>query len=280
MPATLLAAALLLASGSAAAQQAVISHAEQPPRLIRKTTVHQAFAGVRLQAGDIVESATHPVQIEWPNGARIALGPASSILVHNAAGLPSATVLRGWSKFAATAPAGGRLALEAGALALQATAASGIVYLAADSTELFVESGTVPATDMARAAMAAVPVGSGQYAVRHASRPLDVAPRAPRLFIGRMPRAFLDPLVAVAALVPAAAAVPQRDVDAADIAAWRDAGTTARRRLANQFAPRLADPAFRRDAESLLAGQAEWRDALRRHNALKNRTSAPLNQLF
>src|SRR5690606_22493964 len=89
--------ALALAPAAPAlAQTALISHAEQPSRLIRKTTVHQAPAGVRLQAGDIVESHAGLVQIEWANGARFALGPASSVLVNDAGAAPSASLLRGW----------------------------------------------------------------------------------------------------------------------------------------------------------------------------------------
>lgn len=112
----LAAAALLLAAAPSLAQNAVISHAEQPSRLIRKTTVHLAPAGVRLLAGDIVESGARPVQIEWANGVRLALGPASSVQVNDAGGAPSASLLRGWGKFA-TAPAGKQLALDAGLLA-------------------------------------------------------------------------------------------------------------------------------------------------------------------
>src|SRR5690606_10892474 len=121
----------------ALAQTALISHAEQPSRLIRKTTVYQAPAGVRLQAGDIVESHAGLVQIEWANGARFALGPASSVLVNDAGAAPSASLLRGWGKFATGAPGAARLALDAGPVSLAAVGANGILHLAPDQTELF-----------------------------------------------------------------------------------------------------------------------------------------------
>jgi hypothetical protein len=274
-----LAAALLLPAAPSLAQQAVISFAEQPLRLIRKTTVYQASSGVRLQAGDIVESIAQPSQIEWPNGARLALGPASSVLVRNATDLPGASLLRGWAKFATTAPAGGRLSFDAGTLGVQAQGASGIVHLTADRTELLVESGTVAAADKAAGA-APAPIGNGQYAVRQTAGPFQTAPRPPRQFIGQMPRAFLDPLVAVAALAPGSIATAEREIAAADIAAWRDAGADVRQRLASQIAARLADGAFRAQAESLLDNQPEWRAAMRRRDIIRSRTATPLNHLF
>ncbi|OON63006.1 hypothetical protein B0920_06190 [Massilia sp. KIM] len=276
----LAATVLLLAVLPAFAQNAVISHAEAPARLLRKTTVFQAPAGVRLQAGDIVEAGARSVQIEWANGARFALGPGASLLVKDAGGLPALSVLRGWSKFATNAPAGGRLSLEAGAVSLQAAGASGILHLAPDKTELFVETGTVALSETDRADGQPLAVGREQYAQRDAVRPLALTPRAPRLFISSMPRVFLDPLVAVSSRAPAVAPTPLREVNAADLAAWHEAGPALRKRLVAQFAPRLADPAFRKEAESTLADAPEWRDALRRHTAARNRANTPLNYLF
>ena len=271
----------------ALAQNALVSHAEQPPRLIRKTTVYQAPAGVRLQAGDIVESNAGTVQIEWSNGARFALGPASSVLVNDAGAAPAASLLRGWGKFASGAPPGGRLALDAGLLSLPAAGASGILRLAPEGTELFVESGAVAVTDNGPGGPGgarAVAVGREQYAARLSTRPLAVAPRAPRLFVQQLPRAFLDPLVGVAARARAAEPRAQREIAALDIAAWRDAGQPMRRRLAAQFAARLEDAVFRNEVEDLLADQPEWRDALRRQRAVgiraNNRANTPQNHLF
>lgn len=272
--------AQLFVAAPALAQNALVSHAEQPPRLIRKTTVYQAPAGVRLQAGDIVESNAGTVQIEWSNGARFALGPASSVLVLDAGAAPAASLLRGWGKFATGAPAGGRLALEAGLLSLPAAGASGILRLAPEGTELFVESGAVAVNDNGPGGARAVAVGREQYAARLSTRPLALAPRAPRLFVQQLPRAFLDPLVQVAARTRAAEPKAQREIAAADVAAWRDAGPPLRRRLAAQFAARLEDAVFRNEVEDLLADQPEWRDALRRQRAIKIRANTPLNHLF
>ena len=276
-----LAAAILLpVAAPAMAWHAVISHADGPAQLIRKAIVHRAPAGVPLQAGDIVESGTSMVQLEWPDGARLALGPASSMLVGAEGDMATVSVLRGWAKFATTAPAGGRLTLEAGPMRLLATGTSGILHLAADKTEFFVETGAVSATDNDLRPARSTTVGREQYAVRAGARQLAVAPRAPRLFVQGMPRAFLDPLVAVAARTLAAVPVPQRPLSAADIGAWRDAGLPLRTRLARQFAARLSDPVFRNQIEDMVDNHPEWRDLLRRQRAPKGRAYTPHNQLF
>lgn len=271
---------LLGALAPALAQTALVSHAEQPSRLIRKTTVYQAPAGVRLQAGDIVESNAGLVQIEWANGARFALGPASSVLVNDAGAAPSASLLRGWGKFATGAPRAGRLALDAGPVSLAAAGASGILHLAPDQAELFVESGAVAVDDNGPGGARAIAVGREQYAARPATRPLAVAPRAPRLFVQQLPRAFLDPLIGVAARARASAPAPQREIAAADIAAWREAAPALRRRLVTQFSARLEDAGFRNDIEDMLGEHPEWRDALRRQRATTSRANRPLNHLF
>lgn len=276
----LAAAILLFGAAPAMAQHVIISHADQPARLIRKAMVHQAPQGVRLQVGDVIESGAEPVQVEWPNGARLALGPASSILLGGGGAAPSISLLRGWAKFATTAPGGGRLALDAGLLGLQAAGASGIVHLASDKTELFVETGAVQASDSGNTAAAPATVGREQYAVRLGARPLAVAPRAPRLFLDRLPRAFFDPLVAVSARARPVTPTAQRPIAAADVAAWRDAGLPVRTRLARQLSPRLADITFRNEIEDMIDAHPEWRDLLRRQRAAAGRANSPLNYLF
>jgi len=279
--AALASALALLGASPSLAQQALISHAEQPSRLIRKSTVYVAPAGVRLQAGDIVEADSRPLQIEWPDGTRLALGPASSVLLNAAGAMPSASLLRGWGKFTSSAPPGG-LALDAGALSLRAASASAsaIVRLAPDKTELFVEHGVVAATDNGTPGARSVSVGRDQYAAGTVLRPIEVAPRAPRLFVGQMPRSFYDPLVKATLRVGAVTPTPQRDIAATDIAAWRDAGSATRARLARQFAGRLADARFRNEAEDVLAPWPEWREALRRQLAVRNRANRAQNYLF
>jgi hypothetical protein len=257
----LLLAALLAPTLPALAQRALLSHAEQPAKLIRKTTVYDAPAGAGLQPGDIVESGARGLQIEWPNGALVALGPSSSVQLDSAAGAPSVNLLRGWIKVAASKPAS-KLTAAAGPLDVRSDGGSGILHLAADMTELFVEQGTLSATDKDKAATPPLTINREQYALRRGVLPLQLMPRAPKLFVSAMPRVFFDPLVAVAKRAKQADAVALREVEAKDVADWNDVPAILNKRLVAQFAPRLVDPAFAKDAETLLGNNTDWRQAL------------------
>lgn len=271
-------AALLAAAPPALAQRALLSHAEQPAKLIRKTTVYDAPAGASLQPGDIVESGLRGLQIEWPNGALMALGPSSSVRLEAAAGAPTVNLLRGWLKIAAGKPAS-QVSAAAGPLEVRTSNGSGILHLDSDKTELFVERGTLSATEKDKNG-AAVPVNGEQYALRRGALALQIAGRPPRLFVTGMPRAFFDPLVAVAKRARPAEAAPLREVDAKDLADWNDVPALLSKRLVAQFAARLADPVFARDAETVLANNPEWRQAVQQNASARKRATTPSNSLF
>lgn len=255
--ASLIAVALACAT-PAFAQLARLTHEDVPAKLIRNTTVYDAPVGTVLTAGDLVSSAAGNVQIEWPAGVLVALGPDSSVLVDNAAGAPALTLLRGWIKVKAGGSGpDGKLSLGAGPLVV-GTAGSGILHLGPDRAELFVEQGTM-AVSASEPAQRAVPlvVGREQYAARVAGEDVQTAARAPRPFVGAMPRGFFDPLVGVGARVKPAAPVALREVDPGDVAAWSDVPAPQRAQLAARFAARLGDPAFRAGAAKLLADRPQ-----------------------
>jgi hypothetical protein len=282
-------AALLAPAAPALAQRAVLSHAERPAKLIRKTTVYDAPAGASLLPGDIIESGAGGIQIEWTNGALLALGPASSAQLDTAEGAPSVNLLRGWLKISANkpgatglpGPGASLITTSVGALEVRASNASGILHLAADKTELFVEQGVLSASEKDRSpAGVPAPVNREQYAVRRGAQALQIMPRAPRLFVTEMPRTFFDPLVAVAGRTKPAGTVALREVEARDLADWNDAPALLRKRLVTQFSSRLADPAFRADAETVLANDADWRQVLLQNANNKRRANTFNNYLF
>ncbi len=290
----LLAGVLWTLTLPALAQRALLSHAEQPAKLIRKTTVYDAPAGTTLQAGDILEAGPRGLQIEWPNGAMMALGPASSVRLNPvgdpaagspAAGSPAArspaarsptvSLLRGWIKLATSQPAVSQLSAIAGVLEVRTNNGSGILRLTSDKTELFVERGTLEVFDQTKGGSAApaLPVTREQYALRPRVLALQVAARPPRLFVAQMPREFFDPLVPVARRAPPAQPSALREVDAKDLGDWNDVAALLNKRLVAQFAARLADPAFARDATTLLASNPDWRLALQKQSGVKKRAT-------
>lgn len=274
LPLVLLTAMLFLAV-PASAQRARLTHAETPAQLIRKTAVYDAPAGTALHPGDLLGTGARGVQLEWPAGVLLALGPDSLLLVDDAAAFPAVTLVRGWAKVTA-----GRLNVAAGPLAV-GVAGSGIVHVAPGTAELFVERGSFTASVPERPAPGGpVQVGREQYAVFRTPQGLQPAGRPPRPFVSAMPRGFFDPLVAVGARVKPAEPVLLREAGAADVARWNDAAAGVRRQLATRFAPRLADPAFRAAAATALAPQPEWRQALKDASAPRKRANTLPNTLF
>lgn len=272
--------AALLCASEASAQRALLTHAAGPVKLIRKTRVYDARAGAGLYAGDVVGTDGDGAQFELPGGALVALGAGTTIVI-DAAGAPaSLTLLRGWVKVKAAAGPG-TLGVAAGALAAS-PADSAILHAEGDATEAFAESGavTIAAIDKPQQA-APFTLGRERYLAYRPGQTLQALPGAPPSFVAAMPRAYFDPLIALAARAQPTEPVARREVDAADIAAWNDAPAPVRERLAQRFAPRLADPAFRAAATTLLAKQPEWRPALRDAAAPPRKKPATLpNHLF
>jgi len=271
---------LLALPTPALAQRALLSHAEQPAKLIRKTTVYDAPAGSGLLPGDIIESGARGLQIEWANGALVALGPSSSVHLAAASGTPVVNLLRGWVKMSAGKTVTGRVHTAAGALEVRASAtpASGIVHLEQDTTEVFTDLGTLSVSDKDKGGDA-LPVLREQYALSRGAGAPQIAARPPKRFITEMPRSFFDPLVAVAARTAPAQAAPLREVAAGDLIGWGAASPVLRKRLVAQFSPRLADPSFAKDAEIVLGDNPDWRPALQQQAGAKKR-NAVSNYLF
>lgn len=242
-PALFLLAALLSCSLPALAQRARLTHAPEPAKLIRKTQVYQAPAGVALYPGDLVDAGTQGVQIEWPSGVMLALGPGSAVVVDDALAFPAVTLVHGWLKVAgASNAANARLNVAAGSLSIGA-AGAGVIHVAPGKTELFVEQGSLQVSAVDRTPAAApLVLGRDQYALQRAPEGLQTSPRPARPFVNEMPRAFFDPLVALAARTRPAEPAPQREATPADLAPYADAAAPLRRQLANRLAPRPPVP--------------------------------------
>ena len=277
----LLLTALLAPMTPALAQRAVLAFAEHPAKLIRKTTVHEAPAGARLQSGDIIESGARGLQLEWPGDALIALGPSSSVQLSDAGGVPTVSLLRGWLKVSASRRAARPLTIQAASLEIQvgSEGGSGLLHLSPDQVALFVEHGTLSVNDKEKAA-ATTAVTREQYAQRRGGLALRVMPRPPQQFVAAMPRSFFDPLVAVGGRVAPAAIKPLREAGAADLADWTNLAPMVSKKLVSQFSARLADPLFVKEAETILSSNPDWRFAIEQATSSRRRLNTISNVLF
>jgi hypothetical protein len=204
-----------------AAEFAAITYAEQPVRLLRDKSFYLAARGARLQSGDIVESATSTIQIAGWGATTVALGPTSRLYLTNGAGGTDYVLLSGWMKLQSRAPRDA-LPVTAGTSTARFDAAGvSVIVRAAARTELFVEAGEAGVDELdAGKVLRRTTVKREHYAARNGAEPLKTAVRAPKEFLGAMPRAFLDPLVAVGAKAAATEPKLERAVALVDVAPW------------------------------------------------------------
>lgn len=218
----LLSAQLVAPPAARATAPTAIAFAEQPVRLLRGKTFYLASRGAPLQDGDIVVSGPAPIQLDGAGSATLALGPASRLHVRMGPKGSDYLLLDGWLKVQPRgAGQGAALSVGGPSVRIDPAAASVILHASPGKTELFVESGQ-PAVEENQPGKAArrVAVAREQYAVLAAGQPAKVLPRAPKEFLGAMPPAFFDALVAVAVKGPAAAPKLERAATFAEIAPW------------------------------------------------------------
>lgn len=218
---------------------AAISYAEQPVRLFRERAFYSAGRGVALRDGDIIESGAAGIQFA-AGGATVALGPASRVAFKSGARIVELTLLDGWLKIQAGAPA----LVSAGGLQLNAAGSSVIVRAGADRTELFVETGA-PSADEVQGGrvLRHTALAREQYAVRTAKEPLKPLPRPPKQFLAAMPPVFADVLVPVALKGAPVAPKLERQATFAEVAPWLANEPALRQLIQRRYVPRKLAPA-------------------------------------
>jgi FecR protein len=253
-------------AAAAADPMTIVTLLEGQATVVRGVARHALAEGVRLQSGDIIEVGDKGLaQMEFPDGAALALGPKTRVL---ASSLPRGKqqsadfyVTQGELKLAA-AKAGTRLRIATPLFTLQG--AEGIAVMVLDGTEgsLFVESGDARLLGPRAKGEAPVPLRlkSGEFYTVKAEQKATVAPRPSPAFIGALPKVFLDPLPSRMARYKDRQVQPKRldVVSYAEVETWLKAPLEFRRPMLARFQPRAADPAFRAALVANLRFHPEW----------------------
>lgn len=209
--------------------------------------------GVRLQRGDIVEVARGLVLLERADGAEV--GVASGTRVMLMPGSPPALfVLVGQVKGISPNPSA---PVRIGSREGNASVSDGALVLAVSDVEesVFAESGKVLLDGQPP-----VTLQPGEFCARRAGRKPLPTSRPPQAFIASLPRPFVDPLpsrLARFASRPVPLGPPQ-PFTYADVQAWLRGPAPVRRILTAEWAPKAADPAFRKALLANLAHHPEW----------------------
>ncbi len=233
---------------------------EGPAGLVRGVTRYALVEGVRMQSGDIIEVGDKGLaEIEFPDGAAIALGPGTRMLaVAMPRGKPSVGdfhVMRGALKVSGVNKTA-RLRISTPVFLLLPAEGVSVLVLGSGEGSVFVESGAARLV----VAGSTLALKSGEFFTRKDGQKGAVSQRPSKEFMAAMPKAFFDPLPSRIARYKEREVQPRRidDVSYADVEAWLRAPPAIRRPLVPRFESRATDPKFRAGLEANLRYHPEW----------------------
>lgn len=266
----LLAVALALPCAPTAAESlGTITILEGQVLVYRGSGRVHAAEGVRLAAGDIVETAPSTfAQVELVDRSVLQLGAATRVMFSAGAVRQKAErglyLLDGWLKVMSSkrdAAAGPGFDLRAPAFEIPAGAAVVVLHSAPAELRLFVEVGELRIGERQKAAPSVVVnLRAGDFYQRKPPARGSVASGAPPAFVETVPRAFRDTLPARLERFRERAVTP-RDAPAfayVDVEDWLKAEPALRRPLMQRWRVKANEAPFRAALVANLAAHPEW----------------------
>jgi hypothetical protein len=228
--------------------------------LVRGAARYALAEGVRLQPGDIIEVAADSLaQIEYGDGGALALGAGTRLLTLSASAGKKAHreyyVMQGALKLTGVKQ-GARFRFGTPIFNVQPVEGAMVLVVSGSDASLFAESGE---TRLA-AGSPTLRLRGGDFYTRRSGQKGWVAALPSKAFVEALPKLFLDPLPARAALYDAHAVDPRRleEVSYAGVEAWLKAPPAIRKPLVARFEPRASDAAFRAGLIANLKYHPEW----------------------
>ena len=250
----------LFSVGAHAAELGAVTLLEGSAKLLRGATWYKVVTGARVEEADILDVAERgQAQIEFVGGGIVNLvGPGAIYLAPaKTKTTPIALVVPGgWMKVVAKPPG---MQLRAGSFNIAFADAIIVLNVTNTVVEFFVEHGEGRLVEI-------LPNGAdgpghdikrGEYWTRSVTGSISTQSRAPRIFVDKMPRHFVDPLHALAGrLKSPPTLVVDHDITFGEAEPWlagRDRAVFERR-----FTSRLRDPAFRNAVMPNAARYPTW----------------------
>jgi hypothetical protein len=237
---------------------------DTPLRVIRGVSVLQGVEGMRLRAGDYLETGpagTAQAQLELAGGAIVELGPSTQVLLFSmSASSADIVVATGWLKGETTSGT-----YRYGSPLVSATTKGGsiLLHVADEASDVFVERG---AASVISGAPPPVTSSADKIFFTHrAAKPLAAAGRPSPEFVDAMPVSFRDVLPSrLSRFEGKKPPEPKSDheVAYADIERLLRLPPAWRRGLVERFRPRLQDHAFRQAIESHIGTLPDWKPAI------------------
>jgi FecR protein len=268
----LLMVAMLISPLAATAQDlGTVTIVEGQAQIFRGLGRLHAAEGVRLAAGDIVETAPATfAQIELADRSVIQVGPATRLMFQAATQRPKVEqglyLLDGWLKRITgkrdntTRPG---LDLRAPSFELPDSAAVAVLHSTPSELRVFVESGELRLAERHERQKGASPpinLRTGNFYLRKLPAAGSVASGMPPGFVEALPRAFRDNLPLRIERFRERAVTP-RDAPPfayADVEHWLKAEPAVRRALMQRWRSKIAEPPFRAALVANLSSHPEW----------------------
>ena len=245
-----------------------VTLAEGPLKLLRGTGVFAAAEGLRVNEGDILDSAGAGVtQLELVDGTIVMLSGASRLFVYSyplqGAGSMELILFSGWLK-AGTKKGEPPAERRYTTLLLGAATPDATLVMRADGegVELFLESGSAKLGEVGSLGQLAAEraARSGEFAARTAGRALQTSARPPAAFVSKVPVPFRDTPPSRMARYKDREIEPKRERDATyeDVADLLKLPRNWRKGVVKRFQPRTKDPAFRAALDANMKLHPEW----------------------
>jgi len=178
----------------------VVTLLEGTAILVRGVTRYALAEGVRLQSGDILETADKALaEMEFADGTALTLGPETRVL---AAALPRAGAARGDFYFPQGVAKFGRVKADARLRVttpfgtVQPATGAAVLRVTGSGLQVFAEGGPVAISGQPRRGAPAetLRLRTGEFSSGKSVQRGGVRPRPTPEFIAALPRLFLDPL--------------------------------------------------------------------------------------
>lgn len=271
--------ALGLCTQALAAPLGTVTIMDGRAHLARGTTLFTVAEGGAVEEGDVIDLEDGALlQIELSDNSAISFAGKGRVFLPTVAGpgrLTDVLLLGGWAKFnlasAAQVPA-----VRTPQLRLISQAASYVLQSAAESSQLFVESGElVPVFASVKPGQPAV-VKANEYLGVKADATAATAGRAPPAFVKEMPKAYLDKLPQRLTKLKARGVElkPERELTFAEVDGIIQAYPAGRAMYLPRFQPLLQDAAFVRDLQPVIKSYPEWDKLLRAEKSDKSKSKA------
>lgn len=227
--------------------------------VIRGDEVRQGSKGIRLTAGDIVETGADAfLVVELQGGSLVGIGPSSAVYLLPRPDSATLVIQKGWLKADSRDETISVLGPHAG---IQSRRAVVILQAAEHSDALFDEQGT--GTLLLRDAAAThsgKQTNPSQFFMRESRSDAILLPHPSPEFLAKMPVAFRDSLPEKLAAQLPSPVEPKlvRKVSYLDIQSWLTLPPDWRAGFIRRFRSRLKDPTFFAAMDAHLALHPEW----------------------